>query len=146
MKVSVFSSPDRYSILLEMMRSRGYIPHSEMMGRLGLKRNELCDILLELSGNGFVFDAHPHAGARFLNGPEPLTPRLIADRMCTEKFARNVHHSFAVESTNSVAIELATKANPEGTLVMRQRRGDTLSILPDETYSLVGQLEPDSRL
>jgi BirA family biotin operon repressor/biotin-[acetyl-CoA-carboxylase] ligase len=120
MKASVSSSPHQYSILLEMMRSRGYVPHSEMMGRLGLERNELCDILLELSGNGFVLDAHPHAGVRLLNEPEPLTPQLIADRMSTEMFARNVHHSFAVESTNSAAIELTMKGNPEGTLVVTE--------------------------
>ena len=125
MKILISSSPGRSATLVRMIECRGYTPHSEIMGRLGMTRDELCDALLELSDVGFVFDVHPHAGVRFLRSPELLTPQLIADSLSTERVGRMVYHSFRVESTNSQAIELASKGGPEGTLLVTeyQERG-----------------------
>lgn len=108
------------STLIGILRNTHYIPHSEIIERLNLRKDEFYEILLDLSGNGFEFDAHPDAGVRLLDIPELLTPELVTNSLNTEKIGRNIHHSTSIESTNSKAIELASQDAPEGTLVVTE--------------------------
>ena len=106
--------------LMQIVRSSHYTSHAEIIERLNVGKDELYEILLELSDNGFEFDTHPHAGVKLVDIPVLLTPQRVASSLSTEKIGKIVHHSTSAESTNSQAIELASQSSPEGTLVITE--------------------------
>lgn len=106
--------------LMEIIRTARYTSHKEIIEKLNMGKDEVYETLIELSGNGFKFDTHPHAGVRLIDIPDLLTPELIGNSLHTEKIGKRIYYLPSTHSTNSKAIDLALQGEPEGTLVVTE--------------------------
>ncbi|KPJ50657.1 hypothetical protein AMJ40_02155 [candidate division TA06 bacterium DG_26] len=125
MQGPMLSSGEQTSALLQLIGKGTHISHAEIARRLKVGEDELSDILVALSDVGFEFDHHPHTGLQLLAVPDRVTPDAISNSLHTEKIGARIHYSESCESTNSLAIELASHGEPDGALVVaeHQRKG-----------------------
>lgn len=103
--------------------SRGrFLSGEELAGKLGVSRTTIWNHIRLLRKLGYRFTAHTHAGYKLVHAPDKLLPQEIALRLRTRFVGRTVHYYEEVASTNDVALELAARGGPEGTVVVAENQ------------------------
>lgn len=111
--------------LLELLlkRKSGFLSGAEMSAALGITRAALWKRINALRGKGFVIEASKGKGYKLVS-----TPDLSAEEIKTSvkgTLGKEVIFLRRVNSTNDLAMKLAEKGAPEGTVVIAdsQRKG-----------------------
>lgn len=89
---------------------------------LGITRAALWKHVEALRRMGYVIDAAPRAGYRFVSAPDRPYPWEIRFGLRTARFGHRAHYREVTRSTQDDCRDLAEQGAPEGTLVVAERQ------------------------
>lgn len=107
-------------ILDFLKKKSGYISGDQLSRNLGITRQGLWKHIQALKESGYDIVAVPHLGYKLISCPDRLFPEQISHHLKTNFIGKKIFYLDAVSSTMDVAVELATKGMPEGTLVLTE--------------------------
>ncbi len=108
--------------ILNLLRSArsGFLSGEELARKIGISRTMVWKHIKSLERDGFVIEAVPSQGYRITSVPDILRERDIKQGLKTKKMGRELVLLPKVDSTNILAMELASKGSPEGTVVVAE--------------------------
>ncbi len=71
---------------------------------------------------GVRVKGHPLTGYHIERVPDILVPEMLSHRLYGTPFARRIYHFFKIGSTNTVAMHLAERGEPHGTIVLAEEQ------------------------
>lgn len=89
---------------------------------IDVSRQQVWRWIEQLRGLGVRVKGHPRTGYHIERVPDILVPQLLSHRLYGTPFARRIHHFFKVDSTNNVAMHLAERGEPHGSLVLAEEQ------------------------
>ncbi len=105
--------------LLRTSRS-GFLSGEELARKCGISRTMVWKHIKSLEHEGFGIQAVPSQGYRIMSEPDILRKSDIEQGLKTRFIGREIHLFPEVASTNTLAMELATNASPEGAVVIAE--------------------------
>ncbi len=108
--------------ILNMLRSSktGYLSGEELARKTGISRTMVWKHIKSLEREGFGIEAVPSQGYRILSTPDILRQSDIKTGLKTKVIGKEIHLLSEVVSTNTLAMEMAAKGAPEGTVVIAE--------------------------
>ncbi|MHB8618964.1 MAG: biotin--[acetyl-CoA-carboxylase] ligase [Chloroflexota bacterium] len=106
--------------LLLLAASGTFVSGEEIGRRLRMSRPAVGKHVQALRRLGYQVESTPGRGHRITGRPDRLLPMEVEDGLGTERLGRVVHHFESVESTQTVARQLAGAGAPEGTIVVAE--------------------------
>ena len=89
---------------------------------IGCSRTAVWKHIEELRKEGFELDAVRNKGYRILKTPEKITADEIRLGLTTMFMGRTIHYEDSVESTQKIALSLASEDAPEGTIIIAEEQ------------------------
>jgi len=89
---------------------------------LGVSRAAVWKHMRELQEAGYEIEAVPHLGYRLTASPDLLLPEEIGYHLKAKIFGSRILSFNSVDSTNRLAMELAEKGAPEGTIIAAENQ------------------------
>jgi BirA family biotin operon repressor/biotin-[acetyl-CoA-carboxylase] ligase len=115
----VFKFKDKILNLLRQSRS-GFLSGEELAMKLGISRTMVWKHIKALEGEGFGIEAVPSQGYRITSAPDLLRQDDIKRGLKTRSIGKEIHLHSEVVSTNTLAMEMASKGAPEGTVLIAE--------------------------
>lgn len=118
--------------ILHMLRERpgDYVSGEAMCQAFGVSRTAIWKHIKDLQDNGYEIEAVRNKGYRLLESPDLVTAAEIREGLQTTVLGQNIVYRDSIDSTNTLAQQLAREGAPDGTLVIadeqtagRGRRG-----------------------
>ncbi len=108
--------------ILDLLRSsrNGFLSGEELGRRTGISRTMVWKHISSLRGQGFAIEAVPSQGYRLTSEPDLLRKRDIASGLKIKVIGRDIQLFATIISTNTSAMELASKGAAEGTVVISE--------------------------
>jgi len=107
--------------ILDFLRKRqDYVSGEEISAHLDITRQALWKHIQELRDSGYDIVAVPHLGYKLVSSPDRLTPYEVAHGLNTKFVGKKIHYFDTISSTNDVALQLAMKGSPEGSVVIAE--------------------------
>ena len=104
--------------ILNLLRNReNYVSGEEISHKLGISRSAIWKHIQELRQQGYEIVAVPHLGYELASIPDRLFPEEVSSGLNTKIAGKKVYHYDTVDSTMDIAMDLAMKGCPEGTVV-----------------------------
>ncbi|MDY6909023.1 MAG: biotin--[acetyl-CoA-carboxylase] ligase [Thermodesulfobacteriota bacterium] len=105
--------------ILELFKNapQAFIPGPELASRTGVSRTAVWKAVHTLRRLGYEIDSHPRHGYRLVRVPEALIPEEMLPLLQTSWLARTYHHQTTAASTNDLALQMAARGAPHGTVV-----------------------------
>ena len=110
---------DKILNLLRQSRS-GFLSGEELASKLGISRTMVWKHIKALEGEGFTIEAVPSRGYRIISAPDLLRQDDIKRGLKTRSVGKEIHLHTEVVSTNTLAMEMASKGAPEGTVLIAE--------------------------
>ncbi len=110
---------DRILKLLRASKS-GFLSGEELAAKLGISRTMVWKHIKALEREGIGIEALPSQGYRITGEPDLLRLHDIRQGLGTRLIGREMHLSAATASTNTLAMEMAAKGAPAGTVVIAE--------------------------
>lgn len=88
----------------------------------GLSRTSIWKHVQNLKLLGYEITSHPKEGYRLTGLPDALIAEEIVPELHTSWAGRHLHHFAQIGSTNEVAMELALRGAPHGTVVIAEEQ------------------------
>jgi BirA family biotin operon repressor/biotin-[acetyl-CoA-carboxylase] ligase len=110
---------DKILKLLKSTKS-GFVSGEELAMKLGVSRTMVWKHMKALEREGFGIEAVPSQGYRITLLPDLLRKAEIKQGLKTRAMGRKVHLYSETASTNSLAMEMASKGAPEGTALIAE--------------------------
>jgi BirA family transcriptional regulator, biotin operon repressor / biotin---[acetyl-CoA-carboxylase] ligase len=138
--------------ILEVLRAKAhtYISGEQLSRELNMSRTAVWKHVNVLRTLGYRVEAITSMGYKLLSSPALLLPLEIKNGLKTEFIGHNIHWEYEVDSTNTLALQLAERGAPEGTVVIsehqkrgRGRMGRTWVSLPEIGIYLSVILRPN---
>lgn len=107
-------------ILDSLKKSPEYISGEEISSHLKISRQALWKHIQELRDTGYDIVAVPHLGYKLISSPDRLYPYEITCGLNTKQIGRKIYYFDTVSSTMDIALQLAMKGSPEGTVVIAE--------------------------
>jgi BirA family biotin operon repressor/biotin-[acetyl-CoA-carboxylase] ligase len=105
--------------ILEMLRNRqARLSGAEISKVLGISRSAIWKHIKALRREGYRIEAKPASGYQFIAAPSHLTAWEIRAGLETEEIGTKIHLFSNVDSSNTVAFQLALKGASEGEVVV----------------------------
>jgi BirA family biotin operon repressor/biotin-[acetyl-CoA-carboxylase] ligase len=105
--------------ILEMLHNRqGRLSGAEISKILGISRSAIWKHIKALRREGYQIEAKPASGYQLIAVPSHLTTWEIQTGLETEEIGKKVHVFPKVDSSNTVAFQLALKGASEGEVVI----------------------------
>jgi BirA family transcriptional regulator, biotin operon repressor / biotin---[acetyl-CoA-carboxylase] ligase len=95
---------------------------TKIADELKTTRSEIWRLIQQLRGLGVDVAGHPATGYRLRAVPDLLLPELLAPLVKGTIFAKNIRHYYKIDSTNSVAMQLASEGAPEGSVFVAEEQ------------------------
>ncbi|MFC1871466.1 biotin--[acetyl-CoA-carboxylase] ligase [Chloroflexota bacterium] len=102
--------------------NKQYISGEELGKELAISRTAVWKQIRAMQDEGFVIDARPGLGYRLISCPDKLLPFLVEKQLNTSVIGRNIYYYSSVDSTNSVASDLAGKGSADGSVVITEEQ------------------------
>ncbi len=108
--------------ILNLLRSSesGFLSGQELATKLGISRTMVWKHIKSLEQEGFGIEAVPSQGYRISSVPDLLRTDDIRHGLKTRTIGRRVHLEREVGSTNTLAMEMASRGAPDGTVVLAE--------------------------
>ncbi|MDD5654998.1 MAG: biotin--[acetyl-CoA-carboxylase] ligase [Candidatus Omnitrophica bacterium] len=107
--------------ILNLLRnSNDYVSGEEISHRLGVSRQAFWKHIQDLKGMGYDIVAVPHLGYRLVSLPDRLFSSEIERGLDTKFMGRKIYYFDTASSTNDIAMQLASKGAPEGTIILSE--------------------------
>jgi BirA family biotin operon repressor/biotin-[acetyl-CoA-carboxylase] ligase len=101
-------------------RSPGFLSGEEISRRLEVTRAAIWKRVRHLRALGYEIEASTRTGYRLIRSPDLLTPSEVRPLLRTKWMGRSIHHFHSMDSTNSMAYELALQGAEEGEIVVAE--------------------------
>jgi BirA family biotin operon repressor/biotin-[acetyl-CoA-carboxylase] ligase len=101
-------------------RSPGFLSGEEISRRLKVTRAAIWKRVRHLRALGYEIEASTRTGYRLIRSPDLLTPSEVSPLLRTKWMGRSIHHFHSMDSTNSMAYELALQGAEEGEIVVAE--------------------------
>src|ERR1700745_235705 len=85
---------------------------------IGVSRSTVWRWVERLRELGVRAKGHPRTGYYLEKVPDLLAPDMLKQRLKGSLFGKHIFHFLRTDSTNRVAMELGSKEEPEGTIVL----------------------------
>jgi len=110
--------------ILEILEQNKGKPVSgeELSEKLGVSRTAVWKQVKKLRELGYRIEGATRSGYLYLGSPDLLYPREVKAGLKARVMAKDVLHFQKAGSTNQIALELARKGYPEGTLVVAEEQ------------------------
>ncbi len=106
-------------ILRRLGSPRGSFTSGQSLAEgLGISRTAVWKRIRGLKERGFAIEAEPSKGYRLSSAMEPFNELSISAGLSTKLIGRRIHFFNSLSSTNNMALELARKGHPEGSLII----------------------------
>ncbi len=108
--------------ILNLLRSSktGFVSGEALSLKMGISRTMVWKHVKSLEREGFVIEAVPSRGYRITEVPDILRAADIRRGLKTKSIGRHVTLLPETASTNTIAMDLAAKGAPEGTIVLAE--------------------------
>ncbi len=108
--------------ILNHLRSSqsGFLSGEELARKTGVSRTMVWKHIKSLERDGFVIQAVPSQGYRIVFSPDILRECDVKQGLKTKTVGRDLVLLPKVDSTNILAMDLASKGRPEGTVVVAE--------------------------
>lgn len=108
-------------ILRLLMESKtGFVSGEELAAKLGISRTMVWKHIKALRGSGFGIEAVPSQGYRITMVPDVLRKSEVEQGLRTKLIGKEIHFYPEVASTNTLAMEMASRGAAEGTVVIAE--------------------------
>ncbi len=108
-------------ILKLLKQNEGNFISGEKISRtLNVSRTAIWKRIKKLRELGYEIDASPRAGYRLISCPDILLPAEIKQILETRWIAKKIHYFQKVDSTNSIAYQLAMQGADEGEVIIAE--------------------------
>jgi BirA family biotin operon repressor/biotin-[acetyl-CoA-carboxylase] ligase len=111
---------DEEIIRLLKDHSSGFLSGEEISRRLKVTRAAIWKRVKHLRTLGYEIEASTRTGYRLIRSPDLLTPSEVRPLLKTKWMGRSIHHFHSMDSTNSVAYQLALQGAEEGEIVVAE--------------------------
>ena len=122
---TVFSVTDRRLdklIQLLVQNATVVVPGPKIAAEIGVTRATVWDWVEKLRALGVDIKGHPATGYQLARLPDLLVPSLIRPKLSDGEIGRRIVHHFRIDSTNSVALRMATDGAAHGTVVVAEEQ------------------------
>lgn len=99
-----------------------YVSGEDLCKTSGISRAAIWKHIEKLRGEGYEIEASPHLGYKLVSVPDSLIPSEIRWGLETKIFAKEVISYKKVDSTNTIAYELAEKGLREGSVILAEEQ------------------------
>ena len=115
--------------------SSGFLSGEEISRRLRVTRAAIWKRVKHLRTLGYEIEASTRTGYRLIRSPDLLTPSEVRPLLKTKWMGRSIHHFHSMDSTNSVAYQLALEGAEEGEVVVAESQKKGRGRLGRKWYS-----------
>ena len=98
------------------------ISGAKIAKEIGVSRQQVWRWIEKLRTLGVRVKGHPLAGYHIERVPDILVPQMLSHRLYGTPFARHIYHFFKIDSTNTVAMQLAEQGEPHGAIVLAEEQ------------------------
>lgn len=109
-------------ILTILSKSDSYVSGQQLCEQLGVSRTAVWKVINRLKEEGYLIDSVSNKGYRLLNQPDVVTKEAILSKIQTNYMGRHIFSYDEVNSTNTVAKQLAEEGEVEGTLIVSDKQ------------------------
>jgi len=115
--------------------SSGFLSGEEISRRLKVTRAAIWKRVRHLRALGYEIEASTRTGYRLIRSPDLLTPSEVRPLLKTKWMGRSIHHFHSMDSTNSMAYQLALQGAEEGEIVVAESQKKGRGRLGRKWYS-----------
>jgi BirA family transcriptional regulator, biotin operon repressor / biotin---[acetyl-CoA-carboxylase] ligase len=121
-KFTLSKNPSINARILDVLRSKAhtYISGEQLSRELNMSRTAIWKHVNALRDLGYRVEAITSMGYKLVSSPSLLLPLEIKNGLHTQFFGHHIHWEYEVSSTNTLALQLAEKGSPEGTVVVSE--------------------------
>lgn len=98
------------------------VPGPKIASEIGVTRSTVWMWVEKLRSLGVNIKGYPASGYQLEKLPDILLPSLIRPELGDNEIGRKIVHYFRIGSTNDVALRLASRGAPHGTLVLAEEQ------------------------
>lgn len=98
------------------------VPGPKIAQEIGVSRTTVWMWIEKLRTLGMEIKGHPSSGYQLQKLPDILTPSLLHSELGENEMGRKIVHYFRTESTNDIALKLAARNAPHGTVVLSEEQ------------------------
>ncbi|MGH9356437.1 MAG: biotin--[acetyl-CoA-carboxylase] ligase, partial [Terriglobia bacterium] len=98
------------------------LPGPKIAAEIGVTRHRVWTWVEKLRALGMEIQGRPSSGYKLRKLPDLLTPALMRGELAGGVVGRKLIHFFSVDSTNSVAMNLAARGETHGTVVVAEEQ------------------------
>jgi BirA family transcriptional regulator, biotin operon repressor / biotin---[acetyl-CoA-carboxylase] ligase len=98
------------------------ISGTKLAQEIGTTRSEVWRLVQQLRTLGVEIEGHPSSGYQLTAVPDLLLPEILQPLVRATIFAEHIHHYYRAGSTNTLALEAASAAAPEGSVFLAEQQ------------------------
>ena len=98
------------------------VPGPKIASEIGVTRSTVWMWIEKLRALSVEIKGHPSRGYQLVKLPDILAPSLILEELAGNEIGHRIVHYFRTDSTNNVALSLAAKEEPSGTVVVAEEQ------------------------
>lgn len=98
------------------------VPGPKIASEVGVTRSTVWDWIERLRSLGLEIKGHPATGYQLTRLPDLLTPSLVRPEVGEGEIGRRIVHFFKADSTNTIALRLASEGAEQGTVVLAEEQ------------------------
>ena len=98
------------------------VPGPKIASEIGVTRSTVWDWIEKLRGLGVEIKGHPATGYQLAKLPDLLVPGLLKKHLGDGQIGHKVVHYFRADSTNTIALQMASEGAAHGTVVVAEEQ------------------------
>ena len=135
----MFTSFDNIGLLkvlnfLESHESE-YLSGQDLSDILKISRVAVWKHIKKIRSLGYVIESKQKRGYKFLSATDKLLPWEVTKNLTTKFIGKRIYYFDEINSTQNFALELSTKDNENGTVVIAEKQNDGKGRLKRKWYS-----------
>jgi BirA family transcriptional regulator, biotin operon repressor / biotin---[acetyl-CoA-carboxylase] ligase len=98
------------------------VPGPKVASEIGVSRSTVWEWIEKLRALGVDIKGHPATGYQLARLPDLLTPGLVRRELGEAEIGHRIVHYFRADSTNTIALRLASEGAEHGTVVLAEEQ------------------------
>lgn len=108
--------------VLNLLSEELYISGEFISDALGISRAAVWKYINALKNDGYTIESSTNKGYKIVGRPDVLTTVEVTPYIKSEYIGRNILHFETINSTNTIAKELASENCPNGTIIVSEEQ------------------------
>ena len=112
-----------------------YLSGQDLSDILKISRVAVWKHIKKIRSLGYVIESKQKRGYKFLSATDKLLPWEVTKNLTTKFIGKRIYYFDEINSTQNFALELSTKDNENGTVVIAEKQNDGKGRLKRKWYS-----------